>query len=75
MKGNDEKMNEIEVQITTQTSIADNLKFGELLAEEATRMRTMEIAELQEKHQKLKDEIEKYRGQDFNSVYFAELNA
>ena len=46
MKGNDEKMNEIEVQITTQTSIADNLKFGELLAEEATRMRTVEIAEL-----------------------------
>ena len=46
MKGNDEKMDEIEVQITTQKSIAENLRFGELLAEEATRMRTVEIAEL-----------------------------
>ena len=72
MKGNTGELNAIEAQIATQQSIADNLKFGELLAEEANRMRTVEIAELKEKHNKLQEEIAKLDGQDFNAQYFAQ---
>ena len=74
MGGNDSRLNEIEEKVATQEQIADNLKFGEMLAEEATRMRTVEIAELSEKLNKLREEIEKLKGQDFESVYFTELN-
>ena len=62
MSGNDSKLNEIEEKVATQEQIADNLKFGEMLAEEATRMRTVEIAELTEKLNKLREEIEKLKG-------------
>ena len=74
MGGNDSRLNEIKEKVATQEQIAENLKFGEMLAEEATRMRTVEIAELSEKLNKLREEIEKLKGQDFESVYFAELN-
>ena len=74
MSGNDSRLHEIEEKVATQEQIADNLKFGEMLAEEATRMRTVEIAELSEKLNKLREEIEKLKGQDFEAVYFAELN-
>ena len=72
MKGNTGELNSIEAQIATQQSIADNLNFGELLAEEANRIRTVEIAELTEKHNKLQEEMAKLDGQDFNAQYFAE---
>ena len=74
MGGNDSRLNEIDEKVATQEQIADNLKFGEMLAEEATRMRTVEIAELSEKLNKLREAIEKLKGQDFEAVYFAELN-
>ena len=73
MGGNDSRLNEIEEKVATQEQIADNLKFGEMLAEEATRMRTVEIAELSEKLNKLREAIEKLKGQDFEGDYFAEL--
>ena len=70
---NDKAIADIETEIDTQKTIAENLNFSDELAEEAARMRAEEIHELQEKHDMLKEQIAKYEGVNFIDEYFKDL--
>lgn len=66
---------QIETDMETQKTISKNLNFATELANEAQRMREEEIAQLQAKHDALKEEISKLEGLEFTKEYFAELLA
>ena len=66
---------QIQTDMETQKTISKNLNFATELANEAQRMREEEIAQLQGKHNALKEEIAKLEGLEFTKEYFAELLA
>ena len=73
LAGSAESSKQLEIDIETWETIAENLKFGTELKAEADRMRKEEIDTLEQKHTSLKEEIAKLDGVDFIGEYFAEL--
>ena len=68
-------IDQIQTDVETQATISQNLDFHKELSDEAARMRSNEITQLQEKHNQLKTEIGKIEGKDFVQDYFADLLA
>lgn len=66
---------QIQTDMETQKTISKNLNFATELANEAQRMRDVEIAQLSAKHESLKEEIAKLEGVEFTKEYFSELLA